>query len=319
MGIKKTQEEFEKEVIDMVGDEYTFLEDYKGVSTKIKVRHNKCGDVYYVSPLNFRRSKGCKKCNYNLIYSHKVKDDKQFKDEVKELVGNEYTFLDCYVNTYTDLNVIHNTCGNRYKISPRDFLKGSRCRKCFVKSRTWTNEYWKSKVEELGEGEYVPISEYKSNGLKVDMKHKPCGNIYSVKVNNFLEGNRCPYCKSSNGEINMLKYFKDNDIEFYREKTFDGLLGNRNPLKFDFYLPKYNLLIEFQGIQHYKPVEFFGGEVSFKSQKMRDNRKREYTRKHNYNYIEIPFYVSSYELIREKLDYELKKYYSVKQGNLNQN
>ena len=58
-------------------------------------------------------------------------------------------------------------------------------------------------------------------------------------------------------------------IEYKRHKKFDWL-GLQH---LDFYLPKYNIAIECQGEQHYKPIDYFGGNDGFISQKERDLRK----------------------------------------------
>ena len=58
-------------------------------------------------------------------------------------------------------------------------------------------------------------------------------------------------------------------------------------LSYDFYLPDYNLLIEYQGIQHKEPVIFFGGDKALRSQQARDRIKREYALSHNINLLEI--------------------------------
>lgn len=65
----------------------------------------------------------------------KRKTDEQFKKEIFYLVGNEYTFLDPYVNTHTELRVKHNKCGNVYKVQPSHFSRGSRCPFCIGKAK----------------------------------------------------------------------------------------------------------------------------------------------------------------------------------------
>lgn len=58
------------------------------------------------------------------------KTDTQFKQEVFDLVGDEYTFLEPYVNKRTKIRVKHNKCGSIYKIAPGSFLMGKRCSHC---------------------------------------------------------------------------------------------------------------------------------------------------------------------------------------------
>ena len=50
-----------------------------------------------------------------------------------------------------------------------------------------------------------------------------------------------------------------------------------------------SIVIEFQGAQHYKVIEYFGGEEQFKKQVRYDNIKRAYCKNHNIKLIEIPY------------------------------
>ena len=55
----------------------------------------------------------------------------------------------------------------------------------------------------------------------------------------------------------------------------------------DIYLPKYNIGIEYQGDQHYYPIEFFGGEESFKKNKNRDEKKNKLCKDNNCHLIYV--------------------------------
>jgi len=48
------------------------------------------------------------------------------------------------------------------------------------------------------------------------------------------------------------------DIEYIKQKRFEKC-RNKLPLPFDFYLPNENICIEYDGIQHFKPIDYFGG------------------------------------------------------------
>ena len=88
-----------------------------------------------------------------------------------------------------------------------------------------------------------------------------------------LNGHGCPKCQSSHLEEEIKSFLNDNDIEFEQQKTFEWL-KLKNHLYLDFYLPKYNKAIECQGIQHFKPVDFFGGEECFIKTIERDDIKQ---------------------------------------------
>jgi very-short-patch-repair endonuclease len=76
-------------------------------------------------------------------------------------------------------------------------------------------------------------------------------------------------------------------------------------LKFDFYLPNYNLCIEYDGRQHFEPIDFFGGEKNFEIIKKRDKIKNEYCLNNNIHLIRIPY--NEYKNINSILHNEIKK------------
>lgn len=76
--------------------------------------------------------------------------------------------------------------------------------------------------------------------------------------------------------------------KYTKEQIFDDLKVKSN-LSYDFYLPKENILIEFQGQQHYKPIEKFGGQEQFERQVQHDKIKKDYAQKNNYRFLEISY------------------------------
>lgn len=78
-------------------------------------------------------------------------------------------------------------------------------------------------------------------------------------------------------------------------------------LSYDFYLPKYNLLIEYQGRQHYAPIELFGGEEGLKIRRKYDNKKRAYAKSHSIDLLEISY--------KDDIEEKLEKYFKTKSRN----
>ena len=111
---------------------------------------------------------------------------------------------------------------------------------------------------------------------------------------NLLKYRGCPSCKrSSTGEKNIAFYLEQMGLVFKREKTFDDC-KDKNLLRFDFYIEKYNLCVEFDGEQHYRKVRFRGqseedAEKSFEGTKRRDKIKNEYCKKKNICLLRIPY------------------------------
>ena len=88
-----------------------------------------------------------------------------------------------------------------------------------------------------------------------------------------------------------------NHILFYKEYGFNDCKGVGNKkLRFDFYLPDYNTLIEYDGEQHFKPIEYFGGEEKYNILKNNDEIKNKYCKTHKINLIRIPYTFSENEV-----------------------
>jgi Zn ribbon nucleic-acid-binding protein/uncharacterized protein with PIN domain len=123
---RKTIDEFKNEVYSLVGDEYTVLGEYINNKTHIKMKHNVCGLEWDTLPTNFiSRDARCPKCAGKL-----KRTTEEYKEIVKNLVGDEYDVLGEYVNTGIKVLTKHNTCGHEYEVRPDDFIRGRRCPKC---------------------------------------------------------------------------------------------------------------------------------------------------------------------------------------------
>ena len=152
---------------------------------------------------------------------------------------------------------------------------------------------------------------------KLKVKHNKCGNIYKVTPSNFLRGYRCPYCNSPKGEVAISKILDNLNINYEAQKTFDDL-KDKSYLSYDFYIPNQNILIEYQGIQHYEPVDIFGGEGAFISQQKHDKMKLDYAKEHGYNLITVPYTEDSLSKIKKYLiKHGLKKIRRYLNGNSN--
>ena len=292
---RKTNSQFKKEVYDLVGNEYTFLDYYATAKTKIRVKHNKCGHIYRVDPNSFLQGRRCQYC-----HSNAKKTNVEFRKEVYNLVGDEYTFLDPYVNANTKIKVKHNKCNNIYGVKPGNFLHGSRCPYCagYINK---TDDQFKEEVYNLVGDEYTFLDPYVNSETKIRVKHNKCGNVYSVRPSDFISHRtRCPYCNSPKGELIITKILDRLSIFYESQKTFDDLKDIAY-LSYDFYIPDQNTLIEYQGIQHYQPIEYFGGESQFKIQQKHDKLKADYAKAHNYNLITVPYTKDTFSKIKKYL------------------
>ena len=123
-----------------------------------------------------------------------------------------------------------------------------------------------------------------------------CGEICIKPYNDLKKGKsvNCPSCaQKSKAEEHIKRILIDNNINFiYNKEYFKDLIGNNGILRYDFILLQNNVpyrLIEYDGPQHYYPIDYFGGEERFKLQQKYDELKNEYAKKNNIPLIRIPY------------------------------
>jgi hypothetical protein len=117
------------------------------------------------------------------------------------------------------------------------------------------------------------------------------------------KNSRCPICNQSKGEKRISVYFDYKSIGYTPQKEFEGLVGLKNGnLSYDFYLPQYNLLVEYQGEFH-DGTAYQQTEKEFKQQQEHDKRKRDYANKNNIKLLEI--WYKDFDKIEEILKREL--------------
>lgn len=80
-------------------------------------------------------------------------------------------------------------------------------------------------------------------------------------------------------------------------------------MSYDIFIQELNVAIEYQGQQHFEPIEYFGGVNAFEKTKIRDKEKKELSDKHNIKLIYINYdEVISPDLIQNKINFALKNY-----------
>ena len=217
---------------------------------------------------------------------NKKKTNEEFLNEAY-LINDKIKILSEYKGAQQKIKYKCLICNKIWETKATHLLSGHGCR--FCNRNTKTNEKFILELQEIAPDIKV-LSEYKNNESKIRCQCIKCENIWQTSAKHLLEGRGCPKCCSPRGELIIGNLLDNKNIKYCTQYKFDDLLGigGRN-LTYDFYLPKYNLLIEYQGEQHFKPTNYLGGEEKFKKQIEHDNRKREYAKKNNINLLEITY------------------------------
>lgn len=194
--LRLTNDQVVKRIYDLVGDEFTKLDDfYVNASTKFPIRHNICEHKYEVSWNNFSRGTRCPKC-----FGSKRLTNDQIVKRLYELVGDEYTKLDdVYIGALEKFPIRHNKCGHEYEVSWGNFLQGARCPRCANEMKhqklKLSNEQIVKRIYDLVGSDYTKFDDvYLGSSYKFPIKHNKCGHEYKVSWANFQRGSRCPKC-----------------------------------------------------------------------------------------------------------------------------
>lgn len=275
------------------------------------MRHNPCKHEYSILPRYFLDGIRCKEC----LRIKRSKSHSDFVEEVYKLVGNDYEVVGRYINAQTKIGIKHNECGHVWRILPGNFLSnGRRCPKCRRKAngvkRRKTHTQFVEEVQcVLGDG-YQILDDYLNNYTPISVKHTECGYEWSVSPRTLLRIDGCPKCKSnSRGEKELHNYLSLNKICFTSQQTFDEC-RNIRVLPFDVFVEN-KLLIEYDGEQHFRPREYFGGDKGLYTTQHNDRIKNKYCINNSIPLIRIPY--CEYDNIGKILDNTLK-YFNIVEG-----
>lgn len=217
--------------------------------------------------------------------------NQQFIEKAILVHGNKFKYS-FYINSRKKLNITCNNCGLLFKQKANNHLNGQGCPKCCGNIFPSTKEEFIEKARLIhGDKHDYSLFDYLNSRTKGIIKCNICSFEFLQRPAAHIQGQGCPKCKESLGERFISEILDKHNINYKREYK---LPGTNYRFEYDFYLPDYNLLIEFHGIQHYEPVKYFGGEDYFKEILKRDIFKRELS-----NLVNIPLIEFNYKQLKE--------------------
>ena len=277
---KLTTDEFIEKARMVHGDRYDYtLVKYSNCKNNIKIICDKHGEFEQIAT-NHLNGSNCPKCvglymdtNYfiekaNIVHKYKY----------------DYSLVN-YINQLIPVEII---CKKHciFKQLSNHHLQKSGCPKCVGFKKTTEEFINQSKIIHGDIYDYSLVNYINAtNKIKIlCFKHV----MFEQKPNGHLNGKGCKYCRESKGEKHIEKMLNKKNIEFIRQKTF-GLCKNKNILRFDFYLPNNNILIEYDGEQHFKSIEYWGGDKEFEIRQKNDSIKNLFAVNRGINLIRIKY------------------------------
>jgi very-short-patch-repair endonuclease len=266
--------------------------DYKTARENVIIECPKHGEFLQL-PYNHLIGKGCNKCSIDRNIRQFTKSVDDFISQSKEVHGDKYSYDGVlYRNDSSKVEILCPEHGI-FSQTPNKHLRGQGCPGCRINNIRIGNikkysQLFPSKANKVHNNKYIYTN---TNYINTDTKIEivcPIHGAFLQKANNHLSGKGCQKCNQSHGERKIETFLIDNSILYERQKKFDDC-KNITMLSFDFWIESKNLLIEFDGIQHFLPVEVMGGEKSLEYTKKCDSIKSKYCIDNNINLLRINY------------------------------
>lgn len=232
------------------------------------------------------------KCNYGRFIN---KTTEQFINRAKEIHGNiyDYSLVD-YKNCSISVDIICKKHGV-FRQQPRNHLRGGKCIYCTtdaarLKLGKPNDIFIKECMEVHGDIYDYSNTKYINKKTKISILCRIHGE-FNIRAGHHTSGIGCVKCKPFSKGQNKISEILNERYEYYEEHSFDDCRNplTNYPLRFDFYIPSLKTVIEYNGKQHYEPIEFFGGALVHEKTRIRDEYKEQYCNSNNIKFIVIKY------------------------------
>lgn len=301
-GKKLSQEEFISRA-KLIFPEYNFDKvKYINMSTKILVECPKHG-LFEAIPYNMihGRHSGCPKCSAESTSKKLSKGIKKFKEAAIKVFPNyNYDKVE-YINQYKKVKIICDH-GHTFEVRPKDLLNGHGCPICAKNKTKIQNLQRFIELSKIAHGTKFDYTTLKFDGYQKPMIITcPIHGEVSILPYNHLIGPGCPKCGQSIGELKIENLLKNLHIDYKKEFPIEYSGNKTNKTYIDFYLPDKNMFIEYNGLQHYIPVKYFGGKIQFEKQKARDKYVEKYCNNNDIRLVVIKYNDNVEQILKDIL------------------
>lgn len=259
------------------------LVDYKDMATKILIICPMHGEFSQRPSHHIYRKHGCPQCSIT-----KKLTQEEFITRAQEIHSNKYDYsLVKYINARSKIKIICPIHGIFEQISGSHTDQKTGCSKCSKKYNYSTQEFIDESKLIHGNKYCYSLVNYINNYTKIKITC-PIHGTFSQIPTNHLSGKGCEICGESKGENLIRLYLKKMKISFQSQYKFSDC-KHKKVLPFDFFIPQFNTCIEYNGKQHYEPIEWFGGIDGFHTQQIRDEIKKNYCKNNNLNLLILKY------------------------------
>lgn len=283
---KMTTEQFIQKSIKIHGKLYDYsdvkYENYK--INKVIIHCSEHGQ-FEQTPVSHLQGSGCQKCaRTDFTTSSFINMSEKVHSRIYDYSETNYEKQTIKVKIICKLHGV-------FMQNPFHHLKGSGCPHCSKNAKLSTVEFIHRAKEVHGNLYDYSKSKYINGSSPIKIKCNKHGMFLANYINHVHGKTGCPRCKNSKGENKILKLLESINVNYIREHTFADCKNIRK-LKFDFYLPKYDTCIEFDGQQHFSNR---WSKILLRQIKRNDRIKNNYCKNNNIKLIRIKFDDLNYE------------------------
>lgn len=313
---KLTHEQFIQR-LHQVNSNIQVLGTYKNNRTKIKCKCKVCGHEWETIPSVLLLNHGCPKCGFKRTKESRTKTHTQFMDEFyeKNTHAQDIEIMTTYINGDTKIKCKCKIDGYEWEATPNRLLNEHGCPKCGGTGKLTHEEFINRFHKQNTHAHDIEIlGTYINYQTKIKCRCKICGHEWYTPALVLLMGSGCPKCNTSKGEKRIAQYLDNIGIDYiYDKQYFKDLVGTGGRLlRPDFIIASLKIWIEYDGIQHYEPIDFTGKmsakevQQRFEYTQQNDQRKNQYAKDNNWTLIRIPFteYDNIEQILAEYIEQE---------------
>lgn len=276
------------------GHRYDYAKvDYQGFNVPVEIQCPVHGSFHQTPETHLRAKIGCQQCNLD--------DNRMNRDEfIKrscEQHGTRYDYAGVdYICGDTKVSI---TCAKHgmFLQKPRIHTAGSGCPECFREAKRSTiDEFIRNAKAVHGDVYNYDHVDYCNSKVKVKIECPVHGFFWMIPNSHISSKGGCPKCKESKGESRIRVFLEKHKIDYLKEYKIDPF-----KYRYDYYLPDFNLLIEYHGIQHYQSVPRFGGDAALAKTQEHDRKKRVIAKEQNFILIEMGYWLATHDGIETAL------------------
>uniref|UniRef100_A0A6C0D4M8 U1-type domain-containing protein n=1 Tax=viral metagenome TaxID=1070528 RepID=A0A6C0D4M8_9ZZZZ len=289
--IEKSKKKFFEEAPKIHNNYYDYSKaEFCGMCEKINITCPKHGQ-FLQKPIKHLKGQGCNKCGVERCADGQRKTLDEFVKQSKEKHGEDhYNYDDVeYVNCDTPVNIYCNFHNKSFKQTPWSHLVGYGCTDCGIEKSAKqrislaSQKFWEiaNKDEQLDFSKF----EYTKSSEKSSVICKTCNSSFQLSPNSYSRGCSCPFCINKS-EAKLYDKIS-NTYETMRQCNYDWCKNVKTKcyFPFDFCIEEYKIIIELDGIQHFKTVKHF--RKTPEEQKERDLYKQKCANDNGYSIIRI--------------------------------